>query len=151
MIFAAYIAILALLKLLDVGLPTSSATKYPAELSGGMLKRVGLARALIMSPELLLLDEPTAELDPPGAEAFDALLLRLRKTSDLTILLITHDLDTLWQTTDKVAFLNDGRILEFAPIAQLTQSSQPVIQAYFQGPRGRAAQQFYKTEKHDGI
>jgi phospholipid/cholesterol/gamma-HCH transport system ATP-binding protein len=140
---------LALLKLLAVGLPLASAIKYPSELSGGMLKRAALARALIMDPELLLLDEPTAELDPQGAEAFDELLLNLRAILDLTILLVTHDLDTLWQTTDKVAFLSEGRVLAFAPIAQLTQSTEPAIRAYFQGRRGRATQQLYG--KHHGI
>lgn len=134
---------LALLKLLAVGLPIESAIKYPAELSGGMLKRAALARALVMDPELLLLDEPTAGLDPQGAESFDQLLLNLRAILDLTILLVTHDLDTLWQITDKVAFLNEGRVLEFAPIAKLTQSTEPAISAYFQGSRGRVTQQIY--------
>lgn len=135
---------LSLLKLLAVGLPIGSAIKYPAELSGGMLKRAALARALIMDPELLLLDEPTAGLDPQGAEGFDKLLLNLRAVLGLTILMVTHDLDTLWQITDKVAFLNEGRVLEFAPIAKLTRSTNPAIRAYFQGPRGRAAQQLYE-------
>jgi phospholipid/cholesterol/gamma-HCH transport system ATP-binding protein len=135
---------LALLKLLAVGLPTASAIKYPAELSGGMLKRAALARALIMDPELLLLDEPTSGLDPQGADAFDELLLNLRAILGLTILMITHDLDTLWQITDKVAFLSEGRILEFAPIQKLVQSTQPAIRAYFKGPRGRVAQQLYE-------
>jgi phospholipid/cholesterol/gamma-HCH transport system ATP-binding protein len=140
---------LALLKLLAVGLPIEAAIKYPAELSGGMLKRAALARALVMDPELLLLDEPTAGLDPQGAEGFDQLLLTLRAILGLTILLVTHDLDTLWQITDKVAFLNDGRVLEFAPMQKLTQSTEPAIRAYFQGPRGRTAQQIYGD--HDGI
>jgi phospholipid/cholesterol/gamma-HCH transport system ATP-binding protein len=140
---------LALLKLLAVGLPISSANKYPAELSGGMLKRTALARALIMDPELLLLDEPTAGLDPQGAEGFDELLLNLRAILGLTILLVTHDLDTLWQITDKVAFLNEGRVLEFAAMAKLTQSTAPAIQAYFKGPRGRVTEQIYR--KNHGI
>ncbi|MDQ8039939.1 MAG: ATP-binding cassette domain-containing protein [Rickettsiella sp.] len=134
---------LALLKLLAVGLPIESAVKYPAELSGGMLKRAALARALIMDPELLLLDEPTAGLDPQGAEGFDKLLLNLSTILGLTILMVTHDLDTLWQITDKVAFLSDGRILEFAPMEKLTRSTVPAIHAYFQGPRGRITQQLY--------
>lgn len=134
---------LALLKLLAVGLPVESAIKYPSELSGGMLKRAALARALVMDPELLLLDEPTAGLDPQGAEGFDKLLLNLRAILGLTILLVTHDLDTLWQITDKVAFLSEGRVLEFLPMAQLTQSAAPAIRAYFQGPRGRITQQLY--------
>lgn len=135
---------LALIKLLTVGLPIESAIKYPAELSGGMLKRTALARALVMDPDLLLLDEPTAGLDPQGAEEFDALVLNLRNILGLTIVMVTHDLDTLWQIADKVAFLNEGRILEFAPMAQLTQSKQAPIAAYFQGPRGRMAQHLYE-------
>lgn len=135
---------LALIKLLAVGLPIESARKYPAELSGGMLKRAALARALIMDPELLLLDEPTAGLDPQGAEEFDALLLNLRSILGLTIVMVTHDLDTLWQITDKVAFLSEGCVLEFAPMAKLTQSKRPAITAYFQGPRGRTTQQLYE-------
>ena len=97
---------LALIKLLAVGLPIESVTKYPSELSGGMLKRAALARALVMDPELLLLDEPTSGLDPQGAEEFDALVLNLRSILGLTIVMVTHDLDTLWQITDKVAFLS---------------------------------------------
>jgi phospholipid/cholesterol/gamma-HCH transport system ATP-binding protein len=139
---------LALLKLLAVGLPLEAAIKYPAELSGGMLKRAALARALVMDPELLLLDEPTAGLDPQGAEGFDELLLNLRAILGLTILLVTHDLDTLWQITDKVAFLSEGRVLEFAPMEKLTQSTKPAIRTYFQGPRGRMTQQLYGGDHH---
>ncbi|EDP46185.1 ABC transporter ATP-binding protein [Rickettsiella grylli] len=135
---------LALIKLLAVGLPLESAVKYPAELSGGMLKRAALARALIMDPELLLLDEPTTGLDPQGAAEFDKLVLNLRSILGLTIVMVTHDLDTLWQITDKVAFLSAGRILEFAPMAQLVQSKQTAIRTYFQGPRGRTAQHLYE-------
>lgn len=135
---------LALIKLLAVGLPLGSAMKYPAELSGGMLKRAALARALVMDPELLLLDEPTAGLDPQGAEEFDALVLNLRNILGLTIVMVTHDLDTLWQITDKVAFLSEGRVLEFAPMTELTQSKQAAITAYFKGPRGRMTQQLYE-------
>lgn len=135
---------LALIKLLAVGLPVESATKYPSELSGGMLKRTALARALVMDPELLLLDEPTAGLDPQGADEFDALVLNLRSILGLTIVMVTHDLDTLWQITDKVAFLGAGRVVEFAPMAELTQSKQAAITAYFQGPRGRTAQCLYE-------
>lgn len=134
---------LGLLKLLAVGLPLKAAIKYPSELSGGMLKRVALARALILDPELLLLDEPTAGLDPPGAAGFDQLLLDLRAIFGLTILLVTHDVDTLWQITDKVAFLSEGRVLECLAMSQLTQSSAPAIHRYFQGPRGRITQKIY--------
>ncbi|WP_218814636.1 ABC transporter ATP-binding protein [Rickettsiella endosymbiont of Dermanyssus gallinae] len=134
---------LALLKLSAVGLPLSAAIKYPSELSGGMLKRTALARALVMDPELLLLDELTAGLDPQGAEGFDKLLLTLRDILGLTILMVTHDLDTLWQITDKVAFLSEGTVLAFAPMEELTQSTDPAIRTYFQGPRGRITKQFY--------
>jgi phospholipid/cholesterol/gamma-HCH transport system ATP-binding protein len=140
---------LALLKLRAVGLPLDAALKYPAELSGGMLKRAALARAIVMDPELLLLDEPTAGLDPQGAGGFDDLLLNLRTIFGLTILMVTHDLDTLWQITDKVAFLSEGRIIEFASIKNMVRSTQPAIRAYFQGPRGRIAQQCYER-KHGG-
>lgn len=135
---------LALIKLLAVGLPIESAAKYPAELSGGMLKRAALARALIMDPELLLLDEPTAGLDPQGAEEFDTLLFNLRSILGLTIVMVTHDLDTLWQITDKVAFLSAGRVLEFAPMTKLAHSKQAAIAAYFQGHRGRLTQKLYE-------
>lgn len=134
---------LALIKLLMVGLPVGCANKYPAELSSGMLKLTALARALVMDPELLLLDEPTANLDPQAAEEFDALLLNLRNTLGLTIVMVTHDLDTLWRITDRVAFLSEGHILEFAPIAKLTQSKKAAIVTYFHGPRGRTTQQLY--------
>lgn len=108
---------LGLLKLLAVGLSIDAAIKYPAELSGGMLKRAALARALILDPELLLLDEPTAGLDSQGAAGFDQLLLDLRTIFGLTILLVTHDVDTLWQITDKVAFLSEGCVLECLPMS----------------------------------
>lgn len=130
---------LTLLKILMAGLPKSSATKLPAELSGGMQKRAGLARAIVLDPELIFLDEPTSGLDPNTAAAFDELILNLQKTMGLTIVMITHDLDSLWKVTDRVAFLGQGRVMAVEPIASLVKSSEPQIHEYFQGPRGRLA------------
>jgi phospholipid/cholesterol/gamma-HCH transport system ATP-binding protein len=136
---------LALLKILLVGLKADDANKYPAELSGGMQKRAALARALVLDPELLFLDEPTAGLDPDSAAAFDELILTLRDTLGLTILLVTHDLDTLWRVTDRVAFLGDGKVLAAVPIKELINNEQPLIQEYFSGPRGRTTTAIYAT------
>jgi len=135
---------LALLKIIAAGLPIDSAIKYPSELSGGMQKRAALARATVMEPELLLLDEPTAGLDPQGAAALDELVLNLRETLGLTIVMVTHDLDSLWRVTDRVAFLGEGRVLEVAPMAELVKSKQPSIHDYFSGPRGRAIEKIYE-------
>lgn len=131
---------LALLKILMAGLPKSSAVKMPAELSGGMQKRAGLARAIVMDPELVFLDEPTSGLDPNTAAAFDELILNLQETMGLTIVMITHDLDSLWKVTDRVAFLGKGKVMAVEPIASLAKSSEPMIHEYFQGPRGRLAE-----------
>ncbi len=122
-----------------VGLPVEAGPKYPAELSGGMRKRAGLARALALDPALLFLDEPTAGLDPIGAAAFDQLILNLRDTLGLTVFLITHDLDTLYAICDRVAVLADKKIVAVDTIDELTKLDQPWIQEYFNGPRGRAA------------
>lgn len=130
---------LALLKILMAGLPEDSAIKYPAELSGGMQKRAGLARAIVMDPELVFLDEPTSGLDPNTAAAFDELILNLQKTMGLTIVMVTHDLDSLWKVTNRVAFLGRGKVLACEPMQTLVKSADPLIHAYFQGPRGRLA------------
>ncbi len=122
------------------GLPEEAAAKYPSELSGGMRKRAGLARALALDPELLFLDEPTAGLDPIGASAFDELTRELQKTLGLTVFLITHDLDTLHAICDRVAVLADGKVNAVGTIPELLKSDHPWIQEYFTGPRGRAAQ-----------
>ncbi len=122
-----------------VGLPPEAGSLKPAELSGGMRKRAGLARALVLDPELLFLDEPTAGLDPIGASAFDEMILDLSKSLDLTVLMITHDLDSLYTITDRVAVLADKRVVAVAPVRELEKSEHPWIKAYFQGPRGRAA------------
>ena len=121
------------------GLPEEATSKYPAELSGGMKKRAGLARALALDPELLFLDEPTAGLDPIGAAAFDNLIVELKQALELTVFLITHDLDTLYEICDRVAVLADGRVIAVGTIPELLATEHPWIQEYFNGPRGRAA------------
>ena len=121
------------------GLPEEATSKYPAELSGGMKKRAGLARALALDPELLFLDEPTAGLDPIGAAAFDNLIVELKQALGLTVFLITHDLDTLYEICDRVAVLADGKVIAVGTIPELLATEHPWIQDYFNGPRGRAA------------
>ncbi len=121
------------------GLPEDAAYKYPAELSGGMRKRAGLARALSLDPELLFLDEPTAGLDPIGAAAFDSLTKELKETLGLTVFLITHDLDTLYEICDRVAVIADKQVIAVGTIPELLVTDHPWIQEYFNGPRGRAA------------
>ena len=130
---------LALLKIRLVGLMARAADLMPAELSGGMRKRVGIARALALDPELLFLDEPTAGLDPIGAAEFDQLTRGLCDSLGLTVLIITHDLDTLYTITDRVAVLADRKVAAIAPVAELERSDHPWIRTYFNGPRGRAA------------
>ncbi|MEH3046135.1 ABC transporter ATP-binding protein [Sphingomonas adhaesiva] len=126
-------------KVVMTGLPADAGPKFPAELSGGMKKRAGLARALALDPELLFLDEPTAGLDPIGAAAFDELTASLQKTLGLTVFLITHDLDTLYAICDRVAVLADKRVIAVGTIPELLAMDHPWIQEYFNGPRGRAA------------
>ena len=130
---------IARFKVVLSGLPEGAAFNYPAELSGGMRKRAGLARALALDPELLFLDEPTAGLDPIGAAAFDALTRELKETLDLTVFLITHDLDTLYEICDRVAVLADKKVIAVGTIPELLALDHPWIQEYFNGPRGRAA------------
>lgn len=129
---------LAEMKIAMVGLKPEAHHLKPAELSGGMRKRVGLARALALDPELLFLDEPTAGLDPIGAGAFDDLIRQLSNDLGLTVFMITHDLDSLYAITDKVAVVADKRIVAKAPVRELEQSDHPWIREYFLGPRGRA-------------
>ena len=121
------------------GLPEEAAGKFPSELSGGMKKRAGLARALALDPELLFLDEPTAGLDPIGAAAFDRLTRELKEALGLTVFLITHDLDTLHEICDRVAVLADKKVIAVDTVPNLMQLDHPWIQEYFNGPRGRAA------------
>jgi phospholipid/cholesterol/gamma-HCH transport system ATP-binding protein len=121
------------------GLSEEAVAKYPSELSGGMRKRAGLARALALDPELLFLDEPTAGLDPIGAAAFDHLTRALQETLGLTVFLITHDLDTLYEICDRVAVLAEQKVIAIGTIPELLATDHPWIQEYFNGPRGRAA------------
>jgi phospholipid/cholesterol/gamma-HCH transport system ATP-binding protein len=121
------------------GLPADAAHKYPSELSGGMKKRAGLARALAIDPELLFLDEPTAGLDPIGAANFDNLIRNLKETLGLTVFLITHDLDSLYAICDRVAVLADEKVIAIGTIDELIAMDHPWIREYFTGPRGRAA------------
>ena len=134
---------LAIQKLLSVGLDIDAANKYPAQLSGGMQKRAALARALALDPELLFLDEPTAGLDPESASKFDELILQLQSALGLTIVVITHDLDTLWRISNRVAFLYEGKVLCVDPLEKLVKQPHEVIQTFFNGPRGRTAQLNY--------
>jgi phospholipid/cholesterol/gamma-HCH transport system ATP-binding protein len=130
---------IASFKIAMSGLPPDAGPKFPSELSGGMRKRAGLARALALDPELLFLDEPTAGLDPIGAANFDELIESLQKRLDLTVFLITHDLDTLYAICDRVAVLADKKVIAIGTIAELLALDHPWIQEYFNGPRGRAA------------
>ncbi|RZI98381.1 MAG: ABC transporter ATP-binding protein [Brevundimonas sp.] len=132
---------LAEMKIAMVGLKPESHHLKPAELSGGMRKRVGLARALALDPELLFLDEPTAGLDPIGAAAFDDLIRQLSDDLGLTVFMITHDLDSLYAITDTVAVLADKHVVAKAPVRELEHSDHPWIREYFLGPRGRAGKQ----------
>ncbi len=132
------LAQIAGLKLALVGLPLEACHKYPSELSGGMRKRAGLARALALDPEILFLDEPTAGLDPIGAADFDRLLRGLQRSLGLTVVLVTHDLDSLAAVCDRIAALVDKRAL-VGTLAELRNSDHPWLRAYFDGPRGRAA------------
>jgi len=132
------VASLVDLRLRMVGLPPDAAGKFPAQLSGGMVKRVALARALALDPKLLFLDEPTAGLDPIAAAAFDALLLYLRQALGLTVVMVTHDLDTLARTCDRVAVLVDGKVI-VDTLQGIVVNDHPWIRQYFHGERGREA------------
>ncbi|BBD01346.1 MULTISPECIES: ABC transporter ATP-binding protein [Sphingobium] len=138
---------IAAYKIRMTGLPTEAGPKYPSELSGGMKKRAGLARALALDPDLLFLDEPTAGLDPIGAAAFDEMTRKLQQTLGLTVFLITHDLDTLYSICDRVAVLADRKVTAVGTIDELLATDHPWIQEYFNGPRGRAATAAVSREK----
>jgi phospholipid/cholesterol/gamma-HCH transport system ATP-binding protein len=131
---------LVALKISMVGLPPEAASKYPSELSGGMRKRAGLARALALDPEIVFLDEPTAGLDPIGAAAFDELIAGLQRNLGLTVFMVTHDLDSLWAICDRIAVLAEKRVLIVGSMETMQQQEHPWIHQYFHGPRARAAQ-----------
>lgn len=143
----ATVELIARLKVALAGLPGEASYKYPRQLSGGMLKRAAVARALALDPELLLLDEPSAGLDPVSANALDELILQLRDSLGLTMVMVTHDLDSLWRVTDRVAFLGEKRVIGLDSMAVLSRSEHPLIQSYFHGPRGRAAQEHAWTQR----
>lgn len=127
------------LKIAMVGLPPEAGAKYPAELSGGMRKRAGLARALALDPEILFLDEPTAGLDPIGAAAFDELIRGLQQSLGLTVFLVTHDLDSLRAICDRIAVLAEQQVIAVGTMADMLRQPHPWIREYFHGPRARAA------------
>jgi phospholipid/cholesterol/gamma-HCH transport system ATP-binding protein len=130
---------LADMKIRLSGLAASAGDKYPSDLSGGMRKRAALARALALDPELLFLDEPTAGLDPITAAAFDTLVRSLQRALGLTVFLVTHDVDTLYATCDRIVVLGEKKVLAVGTIPELREVEHPWIQEYFSGPRGRAA------------
>lgn len=135
-------------KLAMTGLAPKVGGQYPSELSGGMLKRASLARALALDPELLFLDEPTAGLDPQGADGVDELVLKLRELFGLTLVIITHDLDLLWRVADRVAVLAGGKVRAVGSMAELSGMDLPAIRPFFDGPRGRAAQEQAAIPNH---
>jgi phospholipid/cholesterol/gamma-HCH transport system ATP-binding protein len=130
---------LAMLKIEMVGLKPDAADKLPSELSGGMIKRAALARALSLDPEILFLDEPTSGLDPIGAGDFDELIATLQRTLGLTVFMVTHDLDSLYTVCDRIAALGDGQIIAAGPIETMLASDHPWVRSYFHGKRARAA------------
>ncbi|WP_458735797.1 ABC transporter ATP-binding protein [Zobellella taiwanensis] len=137
---------LAEVKLALAGLPAGTGERYPAQLSGGMVKRVALARALALDPDILFLDEPTAGLDPIAAAAFDRLLLTLRDALGLTVFLVTHDLDTLYTSCDRVAVLARRKVLVADRLDAVAATDDDWIRDYFHGPRGRAARAAQRKE-----
>ncbi len=126
------------IKISMVGLPPDACPKYPSEISGGMRKRAGLARALALDPEILFLDEPTAGLDPIGAAGFDSLICNLQQSLNLTVMMVTHDLDSLYAVCNRIAVLVDRHVI-VGTIDELLQSPHPWIREYFHGPRARAS------------
>lgn len=132
---------IAQIKIALVGLPAESAAKYPNELSGGMRKRAAMARAIALDPEILFLDEPCSGLDPESAEGIDDLILHLRALLGLTVFMVTHDLDSLWRVSDRVAILGGGTILGVGTMEELSRLENPLVNPYFHGPRGRAARE----------
>jgi phospholipid/cholesterol/gamma-HCH transport system ATP-binding protein len=140
---------LALLKLELVGLGPDAANKFPSELSGGMVKRAALARALALDPELLFLDEPTSGLDPIAAADFDELIATLQQTLDLTVFMVTHDLDSLYSICDRVAALADRKVIATGPMETMLASDHPWLRAYFHGVRGSRLTEGASGDKHE--
>jgi phospholipid/cholesterol/gamma-HCH transport system ATP-binding protein len=132
---------IAYLKIRQTGLSPEAAHRYPSELSGGMIKRAALARAMVLDPQILFLDEPVSGLDPASADAFDDLVLQLKQWLGLTIVMITHDLDSLWRVADRVAVLGDRRVVAVAPMAELAGHDHPAVRFYFEGRRARKARE----------
>lgn len=132
---------MAITKLEMVGLKPDVYRKYPSELSGGMIKRVALARALALDPEILFLDEPTSGLDPISAHEFDQLILTLQQTTGMSVFMVTHDLDSLYTICDRIAVLGDGKIYEAGTMDTMLASEQPWLKAYFHGARARTDRQ----------
>jgi phospholipid/cholesterol/gamma-HCH transport system ATP-binding protein len=141
---------LALLKIELVGLPSDAAQKYPSELSGGMIKRAALARALSLDPEIVFLDEPTSGLDPIGAAEFDELVAKLRDTMGLTVYMVTHDLDSLFSVCDRIAVLGQKRVLVAGTIDDMLDCQDEWVQSYFQGKRARSIPK-HDTSKPDRV
>jgi phospholipid/cholesterol/gamma-HCH transport system ATP-binding protein len=130
---------LAIAKLEMVGLHARDGDKYPAEISGGMTKRVALARALALDPDLVFLDEPTSGLDPIAAAEFDSLIRTLQRTLGLTVFMVTHDLDSLNMVCDRIAVLADGKVVVSGPMSAMLACEHPWVKSYFRGKRSRAA------------
>jgi len=128
---------LAMLKIELVGLPADAAYKFPSELSGGMIKRAALARALALDPDIVFLDEPTSGLDPIGAAEFDELVIKLRDTMGLTVYMVTHDLDSLFTACDRIAVLGKKRVIVEGTIEDMLKSEEPWVKSYFRGKRAR--------------
>ena len=147
---AALVRDIAMVKLQMVGLEPSHAHKMPADLSGGMVKRVALARALVMDPPLLLLDEPTAGLDPDRSDAFCTLLRSLHRELGLTVVMVTHDLDTIFQISTRVAVVADKRVIVDAPPKEVIAFQHPFVREFFQGGRGHRAQELLHSQPNTG-
>jgi phospholipid/cholesterol/gamma-HCH transport system ATP-binding protein len=130
---------LAILKIQMVGLKADAAEKFPSELSGGMIKRAALARALALDPDILFLDEPTSGLDPIGAGEFDELMMTLQKSLGLTVFMVTHDLDSIYTACNRIIALGEGRVIADGPISAMLASDHPWLRAYFHGKRSRSA------------
>ena len=137
----AMIDALAQVKILQAGLEPEAARLYPSELSGGMIKRAALARAMALDPEVLFLDEPTSGLDPNSAGSFDELVLKLKTLLGLTVVMITHDLDSLWEVADRVAVLGGAKLCGVDSMEALSASTEPHVVEYFEGPRARSTQE----------